>query len=416
MKEKENIVAEAYHTPGNVKATAKKYLILPTNIRQWKKRIATIKSNVSSKSWENIKLNKQSGAAGMFLHKNIFPQLAQFFENFQAAHRVVTVNMLCAEYKKLSGEEDISNGIVRHRIYRWMAREGICNQQITHQAQNTHHCEIQMKNFVEYINFQIQNLNIKEDNVVNCDETNVDFSIDSSKTLNWKGHQTVAVTQAKSSQQATALLAVTLTGQKLKPYVIFKGNPGPKGRVIKEFTSNRFQYPNSNEYTVQKKAWMDENTMLHWIKTVWKPWCEGRGTTYLILDEFTAHMTEDVRRAFDETGTIVDFIISGYTSKLQPLDVGINKPFKYHLRKCFKQFMIRNNGDIPHHMEVATWVECAWHAITEQSILNTWRHIGIGSFQQNHVNNNNENDSNDTVEVGAIFFLKEKKCMIPIGP
>ena len=200
MKAKENILAEAYHIPENVKATAKKYSILPTNICQWKKRIATIKTNVSSKSWENIKLNKQSGAAGMLLHKNIFPQLAQFFENFQAAHRVVTVNMLCAEYKRLSGEEDTLNVVVRHRIYRWMAREGICNRQITHQAQNTHHCEIQMKDFVEYINFQIQNLNINEENVVNCDETNVDFSINSSKTLNQKGQRTVAVTQAKSSQ------------------------------------------------------------------------------------------------------------------------------------------------------------------------------------------------------------------------
>ena len=78
----------------------------------------------------------------------------------------------------------------------------------------------------------------------------------------------IAVSQAKLSQQATALLAVSMTGEKLKPYLIFKGKPGPKGRVIKEFQSDNFQYPDSIEYTVQKKAWMDEVTMLHWIKTV----------------------------------------------------------------------------------------------------------------------------------------------------
>ena len=76
---------------------------------------------------------------------------------------------------------------------------------------------------------------------------------------------------------------------------------------------------------------MDETTMLHWIKTIWKLWCVGRGTTYLLLDEFSDHMTESVRQAFDNAGTILDFIIAGYTSKLQPLDVGVNKPFKGHL-------------------------------------------------------------------------------------
>ena len=119
-------------------------------------------------------------------------------------------------------------------------------------------------------------------------------------------------------------------------------------------------------------------------------------------------MTEDVRRAFDETGTIIDFIISGYTSKLQPLDVGINKPFKFHLRKCFEQFMVRNNGNIPHWMEVATWVEYAWCRITVQSITNTWRHIGIGSVQQDDTNSYNGNDVNNNIEIGAMNFLEEE--------
>ena len=78
MKEKEIIVAEAYHISGNVKATAKKYSILPTNIHQWKKRIPLVKSSVNSNSWETIKLKKQYGASGKLLHKNIFPQLAIF--------------------------------------------------------------------------------------------------------------------------------------------------------------------------------------------------------------------------------------------------------------------------------------------------------------------------------------------------
>ena len=133
---------------------------------------------------------------------------------------------------------------------------------------------------------------------------------------------------------------------------------------------------------------MDETTMLEWVEKVWWPWCQGRGMTYLILDEFSAHMTQRVLRAIESCNTVLDFIIGGYTSKLQPLDVGVNKPFKGFMRGKFELFMVQHNGIVPHHMEVSRWVEYAWSMITKSTITNTWRHIGIGGG-----NDQNEPDS-----------------------
>jgi hypothetical protein len=48
----------------------------------------------------------------------------------------------------------------------------------------------------------------------------------------------------------------------------------------------------------------------------------------LELDQCKVHLMGSVVGALEGCGTEVEFILPGYTGKLQVLDVGINKPFK----------------------------------------------------------------------------------------
>ena len=48
----------------------------------------------------------------------------------------------------------------------------------------------------------------------------------------------------------------------------------------------------------------------------------------LILDSFTAHRTDVVKHRFLEKNTNITIISGGLTSRLQPLDVSLNKSFK----------------------------------------------------------------------------------------
>ena len=83
------------------------------------------------------------------------------------------------------------------------------------------------------------------------------------------------------------------------------------------------------KYIVQEKAWMDEKRMLDWVERIWRPWAATKtGMTYLILDEFRAHMTNNVKAAINKCNTEIDYIIGGYTAKLQVMDVGINRTLK----------------------------------------------------------------------------------------
>ncbi len=73
-------------------------------------------------------------------------------------------------------------------------------------------------------------------------------------TLDNFGVKTVTITGRGASARCTVLLGVTITGEKLPPFIIFKGMPN--SRVAQEVS----QVDSNVVCTVQKNAWMDEPT------------------------------------------------------------------------------------------------------------------------------------------------------------
>ena len=99
---------------------------------------------------------------------------------------------------------------------------------------------------------------------------------------------------------------------------------------------------------------MDETKMLDWVERIWKPWAvTKKGTKYLLMDEFASHMTMKVKMAIYSCDSKIDFIIAGYTSKLQVLDVGLNQPYQDEYWRQFKQFMVTSNTVKPHRQDLA---------------------------------------------------------------
>ena len=184
----------------------------------------------------------------------------------------------------------------------------------------------------------------------------------------------------------------------MKPYIIWKGKLSKRSQVYKEVENpSRYNYPNSLAYYLQENAWMDETSMLQWILQVWNPIATNQnGVKILLLDEVTAHMTTLVRQAFAVTNTIVEYIPGGYTSKLQTMDVGINKPFKDHVRDCVDGFIFDNKDKIrPQRQDVTKWVEFAWNKIRTETLLKTWRQIGYTQEDTQETDQSDETDSTD---------------------
>ena len=74
---------------------------------------------------------------------------------------------------------------------------------------------------------------------------------------------------------------------------------------------------------------MKENEMLYWIENVWIK-CNRffNPQSLLVLDSFSAHIVDSVKRRFSKKNTNITIISEGLISRLQSLDVSINKLFK----------------------------------------------------------------------------------------
>ena len=67
-----------------------------------------------------------------------------------------------------------------------------------------------------------------------------------------------------------------------------------------------------------------------WIENVWTQRARriNNPKSLLVLDAFSAHRTDTVKRRIDRKNTDIAIIPGGLTSRLQPLDVSMNKSFK----------------------------------------------------------------------------------------
>ena len=159
---------------------------------------------------------------------------------------------------------------------------------------------------------------------------------------------------------ATCDLTVTASGKMIIPLFVFKGKNEqlivcmmkcfshflvlllgkPDERIVQcEFLT----YPKGMIYACQDNAWMDERVMLMWVDMVLKPYVDTAPQNVvplLFLDPCCCHMMNSVVYVIQDLGVEVEHIPGGCTSLCQPVDTGINKPFKAFLHQAWEEWMI----------------------------------------------------------------------------
>ena len=178
----------------------------------------------------------------------------------------------------------------------------------------------QQSKFLSYV------LYLKKENdyplslIGNMDETPMAFNLPSNTTIEQSGSKTISIlSTGHERSNFTVVLACLADGTKLPPVIIFKLKKIPQ----EEFSEGIIIHTNF-------EGWINENEMFWWVENVWTKRA-NRGNnprSLLVLDSFTAHKTEAVKQRFYEKRTDLAVIPGGLTSRLQPLDVSLNKPFK----------------------------------------------------------------------------------------
>jgi DDE superfamily endonuclease len=444
LQDQITIVMEAYSKPNNIKATGRKYMVQPSQIRRYKKKFdeAYVKYQthrqlleerrcsdaIKANAMEAVEIDNEATdliyaldcqEAFMFRkriskdycrlpgggRKSVIPpdkihQLKMYFIDQREDDFPVTMPLLVS-YLRASDpilfHDNISYSILQKRILRLLHKWNASYRKGTHKAQNTRFSYTKMRNFHTYIRMKMKMLGITENQVYNFDETNVPFAIGVKSTWCAKGKKNVSILEVKSSQRCTAMLGSCMNGVKATPFLIFGGTNTNTGR-IKASLVTKAGLPQQLEYGVQKNAWVDESLMLEWIEKVWKPISLQHDQTLLVIDAHTAHLTAQVNNALKQCNTEVEVIPAGYTSKLQPMDVGINKPFKDRLRNEYMFWMKDNRIGKPNREIVSPWIETAWNSISQQTFVNAFIASGFGHFVDEVVDDLSEANEDDVAD------------------
>jgi len=121
-------------------------------------------------------------------------------------------------------------------------------------------------------------------------------------------------------------------------------------------------------------------------------------------------MMASVVTRIQSLGVEVQHIPGGCTSLCQPVDIGVNKPFKNRLRSEWEKWMIlegleHGTTSPPTRADIIRWCRFAMNDLPEQMVKNAWRHAeyswfppppvadNYGNELDNHVNASDHHDN-----------------------
>ena len=161
------------------------------------------------------------------------------------------------------------------------------------------------------------------DAIINIDETGLYYDSKIGYTLDVKGTKRIEIkSTGREKQRITVVLGIDLLNNiRMKPLIILKGKTN---RCI-----NNIPLSGSYKLSFQENAWCDEDQFIKFISSLPK-----NKKILLLYDNFGAHKTEKVIDFIHDKYPLIDvmWLPTNTTSILQPLDVGINKPFKTYIK------------------------------------------------------------------------------------
>jgi hypothetical protein len=222
----------------SLKACSRKHNLTPKSFRKWRlQRVEVLATAAAMADATTIHqyLNRQTLHSGQKpTESDILDRVLTMYHGSRDNDRIVTLNMLVAEVRRMdSGVKDLSRSAILHRIYRNLCKDGTTRNIVTRVAHNTRYDAGAKAGYVAFVNTVLKVGNYKASDIVNVDETNIDFDLVSRSTLTGYGERTSDFATTGCSSRCTVLLVVAMDGEKLPPYNIFKGANTPQSQIKK---------------------------------------------------------------------------------------------------------------------------------------------------------------------------------------
>lgn len=117
-----------------------------------------------------------------------------------------------------------------------------------------------------------------------------------------------------------------------------------------------------------EKGTMTVETFEIWLANCWPTNHSGSPKCLLIMDWIRVHINSKVRNNCEQAGAIMAVIPQGLSSKLQPLELSVNTPFRNHIVEQWNSWLATGQYPKPDCGQVCNWILQAWQKITPATI------------------------------------------------
>ena len=178
--------------------------------------------------------------------------------------------------------------------------------------------------------------NLPKGNICNLDETGLQPIARKEWVAAAKGARRTHSEGLSDRWSLTVLATIFADGDSMPPLFIVKG----KQRLPSWWTDDDMVVTlqatgmSQAQMAVQPNAWMNTDIFNRWFQDMFLPWTASRRSEntpmVLIMDNFGAHCNPDVIDVAPANHVYIVLLPAHSSHLLQPLDVGIMKPFKDH--------------------------------------------------------------------------------------
>ena len=375
-----NETAQRIASGESLRSVARSFDVEPTQIRKWRAKVVQLAQTKRSKK------SLATGRKGRL--KDHEEELMEWA--FSLRHDGVPLGysrMVTKAIEICDGFGNLTKSQQYHTVRRFCLSNCFLQRRFTHTSQRLpQETEEDSLQWLQVMRPIVGAPNVQKKFVLNMDQTPMYLSMAPVSTLNLQGARTVYGRRTgDSGSRFTVSCTISANGDKLKPFLIFKGEEF--GRIAtREFPVN----PERDRVVLctQKSAWQDEGNMVTYCDKILVPYLQEKAQgvpCLLLLDAFSAHWMAQMTAKLEEIGITPYKIPPGCTYLTQPIDVGIGKLFKDRIRSFWWQWMIDQGADsaafVTPSRELGTkWVADSWDSIPADIVRNAWHKSDYSYF------------------------------------
>lgn len=320
--------------------------------------------------WKNREKTYESVASGCVTpkskrlrtakHEDLESELICWFKNIRDKNIPLTGPIVKVKAEEIADSLGITNfKFWDGWVARFKTRHAITSQKNCGEAN-----KVSEQTATEWLNnFKIVLERYRPEDVWNFDESGIFYNLQPDRTLHVKGSQCHGGT--KSKQRLTAAFCFNSNGtEKLVPWVIGKSaNP----HCFRNIDKSSLDY----EYSHQAKAWVDRAAFRKWLLKFNSRMSAQNRQVLLTIDNCSAHDVVNLKLSH----TKIFFFPPNFTSRLQPLDMGIIAAVKRKFRHrlvCACIAEINKGEEIPRWnvLDAIKNLRLAWDSVTADHIKN----------------------------------------------